>query len=89
MFLLLYILFDFSLITVLYLCIACGLLNVTLRYSCTSIVGNLFRKDKPPNFVALTENGEGESKSRLIWNMTGIQVISQACGIIRTKLGQI
>jgi hypothetical protein len=31
MFLLLYILFDFSLITVLYLCIACGLLNVAFR----------------------------------------------------------
>jgi len=66
MFLLLYILFDFSLITVLYLCIACGLLNVAFRYACTSIVGNLFRKDKPPNFVALRKNGERESKSRLI-----------------------
>jgi len=64
--LLLDILFDFSLITVLYLCIACGLLNVAFRYACTFIVGNLFRKDKPPNFVALRKNSERESKCRLI-----------------------
>jgi len=65
-FLLLYNLFGFSLITLLYLCIACGLLNVAFRYARTSIVGNLFRKDKPPNFVTLRKNGGRESKSRLI-----------------------
>jgi len=66
MFLLLYILSNFSSVTVLYLCTACGLLNVTSRYFCTSVVGNLFTKDKLPNFVALRKNGERQRKSRLI-----------------------
>jgi len=42
---------------------------VAFEYACTSIVGDLFRKDKPPNFVALRKNGERESKSRLIYRV--------------------